>query len=234
MQRFHQFNYWISDAECVGTINGFPLFTTSIEGGSGGGPVDSYLIGPNNVVRIEVRSKGANPFLRYQLEVVDGGMMSDPGDMLEAPIPETLPHVIDYRFDADVAPFAPILDQAQLVEAKDMIDFAMSLREAIRAGDTSTLARQLRPKLEGIASRYGDSVETVASEFLPMFTQFIPEGVAFKANDLEPVAHCDGKVWEIRRKDGRPLLHKSIDNDGGSMSMSVYAARLPDGTVVVA
>ena len=234
MQRYCQCNYWISDAECVGTVNGFPVFNTSLEGGSGGGPVDPYLIGKDNIFRLEVNKLGKNPSIRFEVREMSEGDMADSTNLPDVEIPTEIPAVIEHRFDSEADHFNSILNTLKPTDPDEMIEFGVKLRDVFRNGDLDTVQKLHRPKTELIAAVMGAPVEVMEGSLGEMLSVFSGTDFSFEKDDLEALPHCEGRIWEVRRRNGKPLLHGDDPEGGGSISITIYAANTENGPAIVA
>lgn len=234
MRRIHQFIYWIADAQCSGTINGFPILETGLAGGSGGIPLDPYLIGKDNVLRLEILRAGEAPRVRMEVRAMDPGDLCDPCGLPDARLPDSIPGAIERRFDSETDHFARILARAAPSDALAMVAFGMRLRDAFRAGNAQALRSFFRPKIEVIAALMEAPAATIEASLGTMLGEFEESDLRFGPEDLEALPHCGGKVWEIRRKDRRPLLDAPDPEGNGHRSLQVFAADLGGGPAIVA
>ena len=234
MQKFHQISYWLENASCEATINGFPIFNRPVTGGSGGGPIDPYLIGKSNRLRIEATPTGENPVFMFSLIELEAGSMSgDPDGMENHALSPGKTLIIEREFDSESAPFASTLDNAMAPTREELHAFAETLKTKFAARDAEAVIALCRPKIEMVAQVYGAPFETVSAQTDEMLAEFAICDFTFDASSIELVPHCDGKVWELRKADGSPFVHGEHP-EGYTITMHVYAAKLPGGVFVVA
>jgi len=234
MQKFYQFSYWLDNATCEATINGFPIFNRPIKGGSGGGPIDPYLIGRNNKLRIEATPTDENAVFRFSLIEMDAGSMGGGiEDMENQSLTPGKTLVIEREFDSDNAPFAPTLNSATTPTREELHAFAESLKSKLAARDTEAIVSMCRPKIEMIALVYGAPFEVMSAQIAEMIAEFAICDFTFDTATINLVPHCDGKVWEFRKADGAPFVHGEHP-EGYTIAMHVYVAKLPGGVFVVA
>lgn len=227
MSKFLVCTYKATDCSFTATCNGFPLFDAK-DGGSGMAQLNPYLIGKGNVLRFVFTNKGPNAeFSTGIREAEEGEMVNslEDGDM-GMPDGDELVHV----FDSEMAELKPILDAAKPADAKAMIDFAIKYRDAIKAGDTAALHKYNDLRITEAAKTFGLPRDAMAQQLMGMF-EFFKDGVNFEAGDLDAIELCQGKIWEVRRKGGKPLLY--IEEEDGSSSSNFIAAYLQDGPQVV-
>ncbi|MBE7492264.1 MAG: hypothetical protein HS108_10975 [Planctomycetes bacterium] len=220
--------YKADDCAFVATCNGFPVFDVQ-DGGSGMAQLNPYLIGKGNELRFVFTRRGPGAaFSAGVREAEPGEMVSTLEDgALGLPAGDELTH----RFDSAADDFRAVLDQARPADAAAMIAFALQYRDAIRAGDGAALARFNETRVRDAARQFGMPPEALAENLMEMLGFFREGGVDVEAADLEALSLCGGKVWEVRRKDGRALLFK--EEDGGSNSSAFFAALMPGGPQIV-
>lgn len=220
--------YRADDCAFVATCNGFPVFECK-DGGSGMAQLNQHLIGKGNVLRFKFTHKGPKAeFSAGVREATEGEMVNtlEEGD-LTMPKGDELLHT----FDSESGDLKELLDAAKATDAKAMLDFALKYRDAIKSGDMAALRKHNRYRMEEAAKQFGMPVDALAEQMLGMFEFFKDGGVDVEAKDLVVTDLCQGKIWEVKRTDGNPLLYKKEED--GSSSSGFIAAILSDGPQVV-
>jgi hypothetical protein len=147
-----------------------------------------------------------------------------------------VPQVVAARFDNEVVSFAAELDQAPPITDLDALrDYAVLLRDLLRAQDLDRLVAELGPKVTAYARAYdhdladiGDSLRAVLRS--DYFARGIDTG--FERGDVELVSLAGGRLWELCRAGGQPLIQTPADAEGSTMQMAVVVARV-DGALRV-
>lgn len=227
-------NYAGLDAK--GTINGFPVFTADTAGSGETGfataPLNQYLVGAGNVLRIEVTGKGEGARLSCSVEDAQTGDIIDTGHAAEIELPAgDPPHVVEIPFDSEMDDFRSLLERVRPSDAETMTAFALRLRDALNGGDSETVMGWFRPKFESAASAFGYPVEMVMKQAGGMIEAFSGKNLAFEAADVDARPCCDDRLWNLKNRDGKALIR--IEEGDEIMSLDVCAAALPDGIAVV-
>ena len=224
-------------------------------------PVNELLIGQDNQLRLEAHSVdlggGAESTFRdlqWQGAVrcfrAAGGIF-EPGEGGEVVatlgIPESLieqdrdeplplPITISHTFNSEGASFRELFVQGATIDDREgLMDYAMTLRSRLAAKDADGLPPEFVPKLNAYAAGYQQAPsdeEAGFREFLQQ--QLLPAGpdVEFERDQVELVSWCDGRVWELKRTDGRPLLLAGPDQQGATFAIPVFVG-LVDGQLKV-
>jgi hypothetical protein len=225
------FKLGISAADCDVTValNGFPVFRhRGLEQTGGGMPLNPLLIGAGNVLKVAVKDRGPGASLSGRITVSRRGTVVEAGG---GPLALPSDDAREWRFDSEIAPLAKVLAAAMVSGEAAMRAFAVALGEAFRAGDAGTLLRLFASKIDGYAEGFGQPREAMEAALRQGFIPFLGRDPGFTEADVEAVPHCGGKVFELRRRDGSPLL--SVDEADGSTQTEVFAALLPGGPAVV-
>lgn len=228
MSKIYVCTYQADDCAFTATCNGFPVFECK-DGGSGMAQLNQHLIGKGNVLRFQFTHKGPKAeFSAGVREAKEGEMVNtlEEGD-LTMPKGKELVHT----FDSEGGDLKVLLDSAKASNAKAMLDFALKYRDAIKAGDLAALRKFNRYRVEEAAKQFGMPIDALAGQMLGMFEFFKDGGVDVEAANLVVTDLCQGKIWEVKRSDGNPLLYKKEED--GSSSSGFIAAILNDGPQVV-
>ena len=228
MGKFVICTYQASDCAFTATCNGFEVFNCK-DGGSGMAQLTPYLIGKGNVLRFVFTRKGPHASFSSGVREAEEGEMVDSrqdGDM-QMPEGNELVHTFDSQFDE----LKQLLDTASVADAKTMLAFARDYCKAIKSGDKPALRKFNRYRMAEASKTFGVPLETVEPGMLEMFTFFRDGGADVSVEDLEVQMITHDKVFEVKRKDGNPLLFK--EEEDGSSSSNFIAAILQDGPQVV-
>ncbi len=163
---------------------------------------------------------------------------SIPEEMLEMHRDEEilLPATITHHFASEGASFRDLFfDAAPLTDTEALRDYAMVLRDLLLDGNAAGFASHFEAKLEA----YRDGYTQDEDRPLPGFAKFLAEDLMpaepkdFTREDIEPVSWCGGRVWELRRSDGAPLVVTGQDDEGASYALPVFVASVQDRLQVV-
>lgn len=219
-------------------------------------PINPYLVGSDNMLTIEVyptTTELGEPIdvseARVEVAVVrveKGGTVA-PGEgdrVLEASTdPELAERIAQARedeeeleipqtffqlFDNEAVSFSPELRDAEpFTDEGALRDYAVTLRDLVRARDASGLATELEPKVQAYASAYDDSADVIRDSLVSALRdQILPAGpvTRFERDDVQLESHAGGRVWELRQPDGRPLVASDPDEDGGTYQIPILVA----------
>lgn len=228
MSKLYVFTYQASDCAFAVTCNGFEVFNCE-DGGGGGGQLNPYMLGKGNELRIKFTRKGENASFKGGLQEAQEGDMMDTGlaDDMTLPDGDEIVHV----FDGEADGLRTLLDQAQPTDAETMLKFALDYTKAVREGDTPTLKKFNRYRVQEASKDFGMPVEALEPQLLGMFEAFKNGGADVGEGDLDVRMIIDDKLFEVRRKDGNTLLH--VKEEDGSSSAGFVGAILEDGPQVV-
>jgi hypothetical protein len=230
MPTFTQVTVNADRCKFIATCNGFPIFEHKGDSPwSGTNAVDPYLVGNGNKLRFTFTHKEPDATFSASVKEVRPGDVVDTSEQGDLTLPDG--NVLEHTFDSEKDPFKAVLDKANPTDAKTVIDFALKLRDAVRATDDKALLAMNRLRINDIAALYEAPPEALEPQILGMLQSFADGGADFEAGDLDATGWCDNKVWQVRRKNGDALLH--VKEPDGSMSSEAYIAMLPDGPQVV-
>lgn len=217
-------------------------------------PLNPYLVGADNVIEVEVRpvmgEAGEALDLgeaRVELAVVrvEKGEPVAPGegnrvavfevapelqqrivDAREADEELAIPQLFAYRFDNPEGPsFAGELHGAATeTDEAALRDYAIRLRDIVRARDVDALVTEMEPKVQAYAAAYDDDDGRIRESLRETLRDRIfPAGPVadFERDEvvIEPLA--EGRMWELEKPDGRPLISTDPDEDGGTYQLPV-------------
>lgn len=227
-------NFSSDDCLAVVTLNGIEILRTDPDNQTVlMMPTNTLLIGKDNLLRIEVSQRGPKARLAASIEVTQAGeVLETPteGD-LNLPVEDSGPIVLEQRFDSPVAPFRAILDGRKL-SAGEVLDFAITLRDWLRNNQNEQIAETFEARVEMGMEAFGVSRSQMEEQLLHFFEWMFTTDLSYQREDLVAVEHCNGKLWEIRRKNDRALLFLD-DGDGGYSEGQVWVADLGGGMSIV-
>lgn len=230
MNAMYQLGVSMFGLDATGSINGIPIFEATKENEKVVTmPVNAWLVGEGNVVKVEITGRADGARLQGSIEVADQGEMVEVpgGTQLEL----TEADSAELRFDSPVSPLKTTLDASEQGTAEEMIEFAITLRDTLKQGDQREMTALFASKAAAYGEAFGVDPEIIISDMTNMFDDFSKSDLSYEATDLEAIDRKDGKLWEVRRKDGNALVYAK--DDGGSFSMPVYTAK-QNGQIVVA
>jgi hypothetical protein len=121
--------------------------------------------------------------------------------------------------------FAAELGQAPPIADSDALrDYAMVLRDLLRAGDLDRLAAELAPKVAAYALAYDHDAGAIDASLRALLrNDYFARGVdtSFERADVELVSSAGGRLWELCRPGGKPFIQTPADADGSTMQMAV-------------
>jgi hypothetical protein len=130
-----------------------------------------------------------------------------------------------------------LTDAEAFDDAAGVMEYALSLRDLLAAGDADGLDREFSPKLDDYAAAYGDSPADVHdgwTDFLRGELFNSEPLVEFEAKELILVPTCGGRLWEVRRiAGGEPLFLTREDDEGSNYAIPIYVGRVDGGFKVV-
>lgn len=213
-------------------------------------PVNPYLAGARNVIEVVLdTSTGFDgkplPFTRATFEVTVRrfvkGEVVEPGagELVTrfVPPPELLaeiaegkrppPVTLTHRFASPSVDFsAELLDAPPFTDEAALRDYAMRLRSLAVKRDVAGLLAEYEPKIHAWSVAYEEPVETLAASMQGVLADFIGAGadVAFTPDDIVLKSWCGGRVWELRRTRGLPLLRTLPGPDGERTELTAFVA----------
>ncbi len=149
----------------------------------------------------------------------------NPQELLK--IADLVPFTISSEFDSEDAPsFSGRLLEAKPIENPEMLrDWAMAFRMLLEKRDIEGLYALYKPKLLDYDIAYPEQKEPDNRVWFAnwMTGKIFPQTpfTGFRRDDLDLVKWCDGRIWEIRLKDGMALWRTQGLN-GSRCKIQVY------------
>jgi hypothetical protein len=138
-----------------------------------------------------------------------------------------VPQNFFFVFDNEGASFAGELSDAGPFTDEDALrDYAMHLRDLMIARDANALAHEMAPKVEAYAAAFDDDVLRIAQGLAQVLhDDYAPRGFVtdFERDEVELISCAGGRMWELRRPGGRPLVQTPPDADEGTMQIPIIA-----------
>jgi len=129
------------------------------------------------------------------------------------------------RFDNEATSFAAELTQGSpLGDEQALRDYAMRLRDLMRARDVPGLARECAGKVQAYAAAYQDDPARIAQSLEQVLRdEYLPRGMKtdFERDEVELMPVAEGRLWELRRPGGLPFIQTEPDGNGSKMQMPV-------------
>jgi len=240
-------------------LNGFTVFEIGSEPSyNAAPPIQFFLIGEGNQLEAVVKPlEGADGALTTLLDAkVDGSVrafamgeevgLGQGGTVLTTvSIPDTmyeaarrgeldLPVTLTASFDNTGPAFrARLVDAEPFDDREALLDYAIKLRDLFAAGDVDALVAENEPKaIDHAAAYYHDAPqEANLRDHLQNDILANSPDTDFERGDVEPVPHCDGRIWELQR-DGGPELIETAPAGEGVFVIDIYVAPV-DGTLKI-
>ena len=242
-------SYNVDRAYVVVTLNGFPILNDSSRYGlSGGGPVNLHLVPTGNRLDIQFQPQITADSLEYATFdlALDSGNQGDivgtdeVGDLLNVSLNGTegaqtvvetfdLPEAWRDQFTSGrLYEEAPVIGDAEQVK-----DYALRLFGMLEAGAYDAFAREAVPRMRAYRAAYPTAglpeddaaLQDLFRNTLEQMMGGMRLNTDVHAENLAPIPWADGRVWEVRLTDGRPLI-TATDDEGGLASIPVFIARV--------
>lgn len=214
-----------------GYINGFPVINAdtaeSGEAGFTSSPLNPFLIGRGNVLKVEVTAKGSDPDFNARVADMQAGDIVDSSDKGQITLDN-----LEYRFDSDDDHFSALLAAAEPMTEDDAVKFALKLRDMLNQRKQKELMDLFAPKLEALAGVFGAPLSAIEEQVDEVVRTMSNGKHKFDAKHVNAQACCDGKLWLLLDHEGQPLI-RIEDDDGGALSLDIAAAKLPGGIQIV-
>ena len=218
-----------SGVSARGFINGFPVISAEASGeaGSTTAPLNAFLIGKGNVLRVEITDRKPGAEFSARVDHVNQG------DMVETTGPGQLSlDQLEYRFDSDVDHFSELLRAAEPATAAEMVKFALKLRDYFNGRKQKELMGLFHPKLVALAPVYEVPLDVVVEQVSEVVNAMCDTKHRFNEHDVKAVPCCGNKLWQLLDQQDLPLIRVETD-DGGSFSLDIVAAKVPEGIRIV-
>lgn len=219
-------------------------------------PINLYLIGEENMLELEVaplpRDDGspgdfADVSVEGAVRVYAKGSAVAPGEgpvvlelavmaELQARIEEAkereeeleAPQAFVFVFDSAGPSFDAELTDAEPYDDEGALrDYAIQLRDAMRAADVAGMTAEMEPKVQAYALAYDMAADVIRQSLADVLSgEYLPLGfeTAFERDEVELAPVAGGRLWELRRPGGLPLVQTPPDADGNTMQIPIVVA----------
>ena len=146
-----------------------------------------------------------------------------------------LPISFTHVFENEIVDFSDELGGGAVIDdASALVDYALRLDALSAAGDVAALLAEHDPKIHAWVRAYDEPYDAFAASLRDELGAFVAAGPKepLDPRDVELVSCCGGRIWEIRRRSGAPLLRTEPDAEGARMQLPIFAA-LRDGALRV-
>lgn len=141
-------------------------------------------------------------------------------------IPQTFQFVF---FTGGVPDFtADLAVGERLGDDEALRDYAIQLRDKARAGDIPGLVGEMEPKVQAYAVAYDDDADAIRKSLSEVLqAEYAPRGFVtdFEREDVELSPCAGGRLCELSRPGGLPLLQTPPDADESTMQIVVVVGR---------
>jgi hypothetical protein len=235
MKSIYQLSFSTSGCEATAVLNGFPVLRASRDKQEMVSmPVNPLLVGKGNLLVLTVTARTDDARLEGSLSVAgEGEIVQIPGGG-EIVLPDGAPpQTVEKRFDSEPDPFRTVLEKGKAVDGGAAIDFGIKLRDALKGPDPTSAGSLFEPKARIYAAAFQESVEMMREGLAQSLGEMARADLTFDRDRIEARPFCDGKVCELRQKDGRPLLVCGPDDEGATSQLQVFVADLGEGLGVI-
>lgn len=136
-----------------------------------------------------------------------------------------VPQTFRFTFDSEGPDCTAELIRGEPLPGEGALrDYAMKLRDLARAGDVQGLLAEMEPKVQAYAAAYDEDAEAIRRSLQGVLqTEYAPRGFVtdFEREDVELVPFAGGRLCELRRPGGEPLLQTPPDADESTLQIPV-------------
>lgn len=219
-------------------------------------PINPYLVGDLNVLDVTLHpTVGADgsvsgfwdaDFAGWVRRYEKGDIVEPGGGTLvtEVEIPEDLrdrvrdeelelPQSFTHVFSNDVVDFSDELSNAAPFDDPDALRaYAVHLRDLFATADVPALMDESEPRSRAWSVAYDHPLDEIAASMEGELTELVsaPLITGWGPDDVELGSRCGGRVWELSRPGGRPLIESEPDDDGARIHFEVFVS-LRDGSL---
>jgi hypothetical protein len=214
-------------------------------------PINPFLVGELNLVDVDILpmldAAGA-PITTFADAEISGNVRRfEKGDIFapgagdvvaELAIPEDLkervreeglelPQQFTHIFANEAVDFSAELSNATPFSDREaLVDYALFLRDLAAARDAAGLLAEMDPKIHAFVHAYDEPYEAFADSLRQELAAFVamPLVVDFDRAAIELRSCCSGRLWELRRIPGLPLLQSEPDALGAVTQFPIVVA----------
>lgn len=131
-------------------------------------------------------------------------------------------------FDNEAVDFASeVRDGEPFDDEAALRDYAVVIRDLVASSNAAGLAAEMEPKVQAYATAYAEDGALIRASLVESLTaEIFPAGCVtdFTRDEVQLEPLCGGRIWEIRRPNGRPLVSSDPGEDGGSFQIPILVA----------
>ncbi|WP_437313283.1 hypothetical protein [Sorangium sp. So ce385] len=136
-----------------------------------------------------------------------------------------IPQAFRFAFDAAGPDFTAELAGGEPLPGEEALrDYAIRLRDLARAADVEGLVAEMEPKVQAYAAAYDDDAGAIRASLRGVLqAEYAPRGFVtdFEREDVELAPCAGGRLCELRRPGGEPLLETPPDADESTMQIPI-------------
>lgn len=237
-------------------LNDFPVaeLTSSDQPSWFAPPVNPWLVGELNILDVTIHSAGGSAFddaaVEGHVRRFEKGDIVAPGEGPEIfafTIPDELrervreeelelPQSFSVVFANDEIDFSDELSTPPPFDDREaLLDYAIHLRDLLRAQDVDGLVAEFAPKANTWARAFDEPEPGFVDSLREELREFFAEGVEtdFERSDLALAPACGGRIWELMRSGDLPLMRSVELEEEGRSFWRVFAGERDGGLKVV-
>jgi len=172
--------------------------------------------------------------LSNKIKELKNRLKSDP---LSVDLSKEFPVTLTAEFDSDDAPsFSERLIESTPIDDSEILkDWAIQFKEHLINRDIQALYNLYEPKLLDYDIAFPEQKEPDNQKWFTdwMNNKIFPQTpfTEFNRDDVVPVKWCDGRIWELKLKDGRPLW-TTVGKDNKRSFIEIFAGNV-DGEIKI-
>jgi hypothetical protein len=147
-----------------------------------------------------------------------------------------IPQTFVFVFDSAGPSFEAELTETDAYDDEGALrDYAILLRDAMRGGQVAALTAEMEPKVQAYAIAYDMPADMIRQSLADVLSgEYLPLGFEtdFERDEVELAPAAGGRLWELRRPGGLPLVQTPPDAEGNTMQIPIVVG-LRDGALRV-
>lgn len=225
-------------------INGFPVCSVNADGDMSFHiiPINLALIGQGNTLTLKVAPHSKDASVRGDISQYDPGRWLeskiDHDNLLDFALTPTKTDEHTYVFDNERFDFShtlrtpPVLQEEELPALKA---YGVTLYKWFRKKRIKALQEEMGPKLTDNARACSLPDTDVHKSMARFFSArlFNKHWPPINPDDVVVTPYCEGRIWEISRKDGQALFFHNSEDGQEAVYVKVYVARIGNSFKVV-
>jgi len=211
-------------------------------------PINPFLVGELNIIDVEILplvDDAGVPTSTFWDAKIEGNVRRFEKDDIFAPgagdvvteftIPDELiervreeelelPQHFSHIFSNEVIDFSGELSDAPPFHDRDaLLDYAVHLRDLTAAGNVAGMLAEMDAKIQVWVAAYDETYEAFADSLREELESFFAERpiTDFERDQIELRSCCGGRLWELMKAPGLPLLQTGPDAAGGTTQLPI-------------